>query len=103
MPHDAVIVAAAFAGLAAAFYLARARRRVCVIDAGQPRNRFAAASHGFLGSDGSEPASILARARAQLATGVRVCDADESIVSWAPSHPDLALTREIRPLPAGER
>ncbi|KAF0104429.1 MAG: FAD dependent oxidoreductase [Rhodospirillaceae bacterium] len=67
MPHDAVIVGGAFAGLAAATYLARARRRVCVIDAGQPRNRFAAASHGFLGSDGSEPASILARARAQLA------------------------------------
>lgn len=67
MQHDAVIVGGAFAGLAAATYLARARRRVCVIDAGQPRNRFAAASHGFLGSDGSEPASILARARSQLA------------------------------------
>jgi thioredoxin reductase len=67
MQHDAVIVGGAFAGLAAATYLARARRRVCVIDAGQPRNRFAEASHGFLGSDGSEPASILARARAQLA------------------------------------
>ena len=67
MQHDAVIVGGAFAGLAAATYLARARRRVCVIDAGQPRNRFAEASHGFLGSDGSEPASILSRARAQLA------------------------------------
>lgn len=67
MQHDAFIVGGAFAGLAAATYLARARRRVCVIDAGQPRNRFAAASHGFLGSDGSDPASILARARTQLA------------------------------------
>ncbi|TAJ91738.1 MAG: NAD(P)/FAD-dependent oxidoreductase [Reyranella sp.] len=67
MQHDAVIVGGAFAGLAAATYLARARRRVCVVDAGQPRNRFAEASHGFLGSDGSDPSSILARARAQLA------------------------------------
>lgn len=67
MPHDAVIVGGAFAGLAAAIYLVRARRRVCVIDAGRPRNRFADASHGFLGSDGSDPAAILARARAQLA------------------------------------
>lgn len=67
MPHDAVIIGGAFAGLAAATYLARARRRVCVIDAGRPRNRFAEASHGFLGSDGSEPSSILARAREQLA------------------------------------
>ena len=67
MPHDVVIVGGAFAGLAAATYLARARRRVCVIDAGRPRNRFAEASHGFLGSDGSAPSAILARARGQLA------------------------------------
>ncbi|WP_425064731.1 NAD(P)/FAD-dependent oxidoreductase [Reyranella sp.] len=67
MQHDVVIVGGAFAGLAAATYLARARRRVCIIDAGRPRNRFAEASHGFLGSDGSAPSSILARARAQLA------------------------------------
>lgn len=66
MQHDVVIIGGAFAGLAAATYLARARRRVCVIDAGQPRNRFADASHGFLGSDGSDPLSILAKAREQL-------------------------------------
>jgi len=67
MQNDVVIIGGAFAGLAAATYLARARRCVCVIDAGQPRNRFAEASHGFLGSDGSDPSSILARAREQLA------------------------------------
>lgn len=66
MQNDVVIIGGAFAGLAAAIYLARARRRVCVIDAGQPRNRFAEASHGFLGSDGSDPLSILAKARDQL-------------------------------------
>jgi thioredoxin reductase len=66
MQHDAVIVGGAFAGLAAATYLARARRTVCVIDSRQPRNRFADASHGFLGSDGSDPGAILARARDQL-------------------------------------
>lgn len=67
MDHDAIIIGGAFAGLAAATYLARARRRVCVIDAGQPRNRFAEASHGFLGADGSNPQAILTRAREQLA------------------------------------
>lgn len=67
MQHDAVIVGGAFAGLAAATYLARARRRVCVIDAHQPRNRFADASHGFFGFDGSDPLAILAKARDQLA------------------------------------
>ncbi len=66
MPYDAVVVGGAFAGLAAATYLARARRRVCVIDAGQPRNRFAHASHGFLGSDGSNPLTLLAKAREQV-------------------------------------
>lgn len=67
MQHDAVIVGGAFAGLAAATYLGRARRRICVIDARRPRNRVADASHGFLGFDGSDPLSILATARNQLA------------------------------------
>lgn len=83
MQHDAVIIGGAFAGLAAATYLARARRRVCVIDAGRPRNRFAEASHGFLGSDGSDPSSILARARAQLAAypGVTFIEGEASDAS----------------------
>lgn len=72
MQHDVIIVGGAFAGLAAATYLARARRRVYVIDAGQPRNRFADASHGFLGFDGSDPLSILATARDQLAAYLSV-------------------------------
>lgn len=67
MQHDAVIVGGSFAGLSAALYVARARRRVCVIDAGLPRNRFAAASHGFFGQDGDDPRAMVARARAQLA------------------------------------
>lgn len=66
--HDVIIVGGAFAGLAAATYLGRARRDVLVIDKGEPRNRFAGASHGFLGSDGANPADILAKAREQLAT-----------------------------------
>ncbi|ATY31113.1 NAD(P)/FAD-dependent oxidoreductase [Sphingomonas psychrotolerans] len=66
MQHDVIIVGGAFAGLAAATYLGRARRNVCVIDTRQPRNRFADASHGFLGFDGSDPKAILAKAREQL-------------------------------------
>lgn len=66
MQHDAIIIGGGFAGLAAAIYLARARRNVRVLDTGKPRNRFAEASHGFLGQDGSNPAEILATARAQL-------------------------------------
>ena len=37
MHHDAIIVGGSFAGLSAAMYLARARRSVCVVDAGAPR------------------------------------------------------------------
>lgn len=66
MKHDAIIVGGGFAGLAAATYLARARRNVRVLDTGKPRNRFADASHGFLGHDGSDPRHILATARQQL-------------------------------------
>lgn len=67
MQHDVIVIGGSFAGLAAATYLARARRDAAVIDADEPRNRFAAVSHGFLGHDGSAPHTILATARAQLA------------------------------------
>jgi thioredoxin reductase len=47
MRHDAIIIGGSFAGLSAAIYIARARRSVCIIDTGSPRNRFATHSHGF--------------------------------------------------------
>ena len=64
--YDAVVVGGSWAGLSAALQLARARRRVLVVDSGLPRNRFAAASHGFLGQDGRTPAEILDTARVQV-------------------------------------
>lgn len=63
---DVVVVGGSFAGTSAALQLARARRRVVVVDAGAPRNRFATAAHGFLGQDGFAPADIIATARSQL-------------------------------------
>jgi thioredoxin reductase len=63
---DAVVVGGSYAGQSAALQLARARRRVLVIDAGMRRNRFARHSHGFLGRDGTEAARIAAEGRAQL-------------------------------------
>ncbi|MGM9485691.1 NAD(P)/FAD-dependent oxidoreductase [Roseateles sp. NT4] len=66
MMFDALIVGGSFAGLSAALQLARARRRIAVVDAGQRRNRFVEASHGFLGQDGRAPGDIVADARAQL-------------------------------------
>ena len=46
--------------------VARARRRVLVVDTGQPRNRFARTAHGFLGQDGRPPAEIREAARKQV-------------------------------------
>lgn len=66
MDHDVIIIGGSFAGISAATYVARARRSVCVIDAGAPRNRFADHSHGLFGHDGMKPADMLANARTQL-------------------------------------
>jgi thioredoxin reductase len=66
MNHDVIVVGGSFAGLSAAMQLARARRRVLVVDSGQPRNRFAQSSHGFFGQDGQPPFAILAHARQQI-------------------------------------
>lgn len=66
MSHDAIVIGGSFAGLSAAMQLARARRRVLVVDSGLPRNRFAEASHGFFGQDGKPPYDILREAARQL-------------------------------------
>ena len=63
---DVAIVGGSFAGLSAALPLARARRRVLLIDGGMPRNRFAAASHNFLNHDGLPPAEITRSGRDEL-------------------------------------
>lgn len=63
---DVIVIGGSYAGMAAALQLARARRKVLVIDAGQRRNRFASHSYGFLGQDGVDPAIIWAEARRQL-------------------------------------
>jgi thioredoxin reductase len=66
MNHDVIIIGGSYAGLAAGLQLARARRRVLVVDAGIRRNRFAGSSHGFLTQDGTSAAQIAAKGRSQL-------------------------------------
>jgi thioredoxin reductase len=66
-PYDAIIIGGSYAGLSAALQLARARRRILVVDAGQRRNRYAANSHGFLTRDGQPAADIAAEGRANVA------------------------------------
>lgn len=64
--YDVIIIGAGFAGLSAAMQLARARKQICIIDAGLSRNRFAAASHGFFGLDGKSPDEISRLAIGQI-------------------------------------
>ena len=80
MQHDAIIVGGSFAGLSAAMYLARTRKRVCVVDTGEPRNRFAARSHGFFAQDGSEPKLMLETMRRQVAAYPTVSFLQDSAV-----------------------
>ncbi|MGN6315638.1 NAD(P)/FAD-dependent oxidoreductase [Trinickia sp.] len=64
--YDVIVIGGSFAGLSAAMQLARARRRVLVLDSRRPRNRFATHAHGFLGQDGKAPGEIIDEATAQL-------------------------------------
>ncbi|WP_416307727.1 NAD(P)/FAD-dependent oxidoreductase [Neptunicella sp. SCSIO 80796] len=66
MHLDVIIIGGSFAGLSAAMQLVRGQRTVTVVDAGQPRNRFAAQSHGFFGLDGVSPRRIRQQSYDQL-------------------------------------
>ncbi|QUG99645.1 NAD(P)/FAD-dependent oxidoreductase [Saccharopolyspora erythraea] len=65
--YDAVVLGGGAAGLSAATLLARSRRRVVVVDAGEPRNAPSAHLHNFLSRDGMAPAELLAAGRRELA------------------------------------
>jgi thioredoxin reductase len=64
--YDAVIVGAGSAGLSAALVLGRSRRRVLVLDGGEPRNAPSSGAHGFFTRDGVSPRELLEIGREQL-------------------------------------
>jgi thioredoxin reductase len=64
--HDVVVIGGGAAGLSAALVLARARRTVAVIDAGQPRNAPAPRMNGFLSRDGMPPQELLEAGRGEI-------------------------------------
>ena len=57
LDYEVIVIGGGAAGLSAAVALARSRRSVLVIDAGEPRNAPAEGVHNFLSRDGIAPAT----------------------------------------------
>ncbi len=64
--YDVVVIGGGAAGLSAALVLARAQRKVAVVDAGAPRNAPAQHMQGFLSRDGLPPAQLLRIGREEV-------------------------------------
>ena len=64
--YDVVVVGGGAAGLSGAVALARSRRSVLVVDAGDPRNAPAGHVHNFLSRDGTPPSELLAAGRTEV-------------------------------------
>ncbi|HEX2168078.1 MAG TPA: NAD(P)/FAD-dependent oxidoreductase [Longimicrobiales bacterium] len=72
-PWDAIVVGGGPAGLSAAMWLGRYRRRVLLFDAGEPRNEPAWAVHGYPGIVDPSPLELRRRLQQQaLGEGVEV-------------------------------
>jgi thioredoxin reductase len=64
--YDVVIIGGGAAGLSAALTLSRARRRVLVVDAGNPRNAPASHIHNYLGRESTPPGELLSIGRTEV-------------------------------------
>ncbi len=97
---DAIVVGGGPAGLSAALWLGRYRRRTLLVDGGDYRNRWVSSTHGYLGSDGIDPAKLRSRAREDLERYATVT-VREGTVSGA-THEDgqLALSTDAETLRA---
>jgi thioredoxin reductase len=92
---DVVIVGAGAAGLSAALVLGRARRRVLVVDGGEPRNRVTNHMHGVLGHDGRNPADLLADGRREV-LGYGVTIVSRQLDSLAATDEGFVLGTDLR-------
>ncbi|MFF2483223.1 NAD(P)/FAD-dependent oxidoreductase [Paenibacillus sp. NPDC058071] len=74
MRYDCLIVGGGPAGLNAALVLGRAKRKVLLVDSGNPRNAVTRESHGFITRDGVKPEEFRQLAHRELAAypGIQV-------------------------------
>ena len=66
MTYDVIVIGGGPAGLSGAVALARALRRVLVVDSGEPRNAPAEGIHNYLTRDGMSPAAFAEAGRAEV-------------------------------------
>ena len=92
--YDVIVVGGSYSGLSAALALARARKRVLVIDAGQRRNRFVQTAHNLLGQDGRAPEAIIRDARAEVAAYPTATFIDGVAIAAAPDDSGFSITLE---------
>jgi thioredoxin reductase len=94
--YDVVVVGGGAAGLSAALVLSRARRRVAVVDAGEPRNAPAQHMQGFLSRDGVAPSELLRLGREEVTGyGADVVAGRVAGVSRAGEHPPQLEVRLV--------
>src|SRR5262245_53009057 len=80
MELHAVVVGAGPAGLAAALTFGRMRRRVLVVDTGEPRNGYTEHLHNFPTRDGVRPVEFRSLARGELGRYPTVAFRDGRVV-----------------------
>ena len=83
MELHAIVVGGGPAGLGAALTLGRMRRRVVVLDSGEPRNGYTDHFHNYLTRDGESPAALRRLGRAELERYKSVTVRDDRAVDAA--------------------
>lgn len=90
--YEIVIVGGGPAGLSATLVAARARRRVLLVDGGEPRNAVAPAVHSFVTRDGVLPADFRRIAREELGVYPTVTIADGEVTAISGTSPEFTVT-----------
>jgi len=92
---DIAVVGGGPSGVAAALWAARYRRRIVLIDAGEQRNRWTKAAHGYLGLEGEHPMTLIEVARRDLGRYPEVEVLDRRRVITASSRVGVGFELEL--------